>query len=323
MAYRPPYVLSFALRERLREIIRLIGRIEGCQLLSGNVRLRRENQIKSLHSSLAIEGNSLSESQVTALLEGKPVMGPPRDILEVQHALRVYEKLPKTDAFSEDELLATHGTLMRGLIPDAGRYRAGGIGVMDGKRVVHVAPPARQVPRLMGELFDYLCNYEEDIIIKSCVFHYEFEFIHPFSDGNGRMGRLWQTAILKSEYPDLVALPLESMVRERQQAYYSALQQCQKEGTSNPFITYALNALHDTLLRQLETVGNIPSDAPARLQAFQDKAGKDGFTRKEYLAFHKRISPATATRDLTYGVEQGVLRKEGRMSTTRYGYDAS
>ena len=201
MAYKPPYALSAELRFKLSEVTRLIDRLEGCQVLQGNLKLRRINKIRSLHASLAIEGNQLSEEQVTAILDGKLVLGSMHDIQEVKNAIAVYDKIGALDAFKENDLLITHELLMQGFIDDAGRYRKSGVGVVEGDKVIHIAPPARQVPRLMGDLFEYLTDYDEDYIIKSCVFHYEFEFVHPFSDGNGRMGRLWQTAILKSHYP--------------------------------------------------------------------------------------------------------------------------
>lgn len=304
----------------VKEIIRLVGRMEGYQLLAGNVKLRRKNQIKSIYSSLAIEGNSLSEEQVTAILDGKRVLGKPQDIHEVANAIKVYETLDKIDPFNEDNLLATHQLLMSGLITDAGRYRQGGVGVIDGTKVVHLAPPAKQVPRLMGDLFDYLINYPEDLIIKSCVFHFEFEYIHPFSDGNGRMGRLWQTAILKEEYPDLAFVPIESMVYEAQAGYYRALQESQYDANSNAFILFSLQTIKAAIEEQLASAVQVPSDYQVRLKAFAQIIGKASFTRKEYQVYHKSISPATTTRDLTVGAEEGILVKTGKLRTTRYQF---
>ncbi|MEO0628270.1 MAG: Fic family protein, partial [Bacteroidota bacterium] len=276
--------------------------------------------IKSLHSSLAIEGNRLTQEQVTDIINGQRVLAAPKDILEVKNAIRVYDSLPGIDPNSEAQLLKTHALLMDGLVADAGKYRNTGVGVFDGGKVVHMAPPAKRVPILMMDLFDYLVNHEEDIIIKSCVFHYEFEFIHPFSDGNGRMGRLWQTAILKSEYPDLVALPIERIVHERQQEYYDALAESQRAGNSNPFITYSLSTIHDALQRELSHNTQLTQDFRDRLEAWKIRIDQVDFTRKEYMAFHKSISPATATRDLTQGVENGILKRFGTMRTTRYSF---
>lgn len=323
MPYKPPYDLSLEMLDFLKEINRLIGRIEGYQLLSGNLKLRRANKIRSLHSSLAIEGNSLSKDQVTAILEGKRVLGKKQDIHEVQNAIKVYDRLEKINPFSEDELLAIHQLLMEGLITDAGRYRNSGVGVIDGSVVVHLAPPAKQVPSLMGDLFDYLNSYQEDIIIKSCVFHYEFEFIHPFSDGNGRMGRLWQTAILKTKYPDLAAVPLESIIHDRQQGYYDALLQSQREADSNAFILFSLEALYDALAEQISTTIEIPQTYNDRLTAWKAQIGQTMFSRKDYQIFHKAVASATATRDLSKGVEEGILKKSGAFRTTVYKFTSS
>ncbi|MEO0733343.1 MAG: Fic family protein [Bacteroidota bacterium] len=320
MAYRPPYTVTSEMLDEVKAIIRLIGRMEGYQLLAGNVKLRRKNKIRSIHSSLAIEGNKLSPEQVTAILEGKRVMGPTQDIREVENAIKVYDEIADIDPYDEDNLLEMHRLLMTELITDAGRYRNSGVGVLDGGKVVHLATPARQVPRLMGDLFDYLNNTPEDIIIKSCVFHFEFEFIHPFSEGNGRMGRLWQTAILKTEYPDLAFIPIESMVHERQQGYYDALQRSQHDAHSNAFILYALESIRLALAEQLDSATPVAADHRARLQAFAERIGKKSFSRKEYQTYHKGVSPATTTRDLTKGVNEGMLIKEGKLRTTRYHF---
>ncbi len=320
MAYKPPYEVTSQMFTLVKEIIRLVGQLEGYQLLVGNVKLRRKNKIKSIVSSLAIEGNSLTEEQVTAILEGKRVMGPRQDVKEVENAIQVYDRLEAIDPYSEDELLGIHKIMMSGLITDAGRYRQSGVGVVDGTKVIHITPPAKRVPNLMGDLFDYLENYEEDIIIKSCVFHFEFEYIHPFSDGNGRMGRLWQTAILKSEYPDLAFVPIESIVHERQQGYYDALQVSQHAGDSNTFIVYALESIKLALSEQLDNALSVPRDVDSRLLAFKGQVGNRPFSRKEYLRYHKTISPATATRDLKTGIDQSLLERSGTSSATRYQF---
>ncbi|MEM6769661.1 MAG: Fic family protein, partial [Bacteroidota bacterium] len=266
------------------------------------------------------EGNTLTEDQVTAILDGKRVLGTKQDIKEVQNAFTVYDLLENINPYSEDEMLLMHGLLMKDLITDAGRYRQSGVGVIDGTKVVHIAPPAKRVPSLMGDLFDYLENYEEDIIIKSCVFHFEFEYIHPFSDGNGRMGRLWQTAILKTEYPDLAFVPIESIVHARQKGYYDALQQSQHAGDSNAFIMYALESIKLALSEQLDNALNIGSDVETRLQAYAEQVGTNLFSRKEYLAYHKSIASATATRDLAEGVKNGTLVRTGQYRGTRYQF---
>ena len=319
MPYKPPYTLDSTLLKLMAKVTQLLGQIEGYQLLTGNARLRRENRIKSLQSSLAIEGNTLTEKQITAMLDGKLVLGPPKEILEMKNALAVYEKLDEWNSESEDDLLKSHGLLMAGLIPDAGRYRQRGVGVVDGTKVIHIAPPARQVPALMGDLFDYLLHYGEETIVKSCVFDYEFEFIHPFSDGNGRMGRLWQTLILKDAFPILAYIPFESIIYQRQQGYYKALQDSQSVGHSNPFIFFMLNALITGLENTLDTVGQT-QNGEERMAAFRERIKANQFSRKDYQLYFKNISTATASRDLAAAVVAGLLGKEGDKRATRYQF---
>jgi Fic family protein len=319
MPYKPPYTITSSILKQVSEISQLIGRIEGYQLLPGSVRLRNRNKIKSLQSSLAIEGNSLSEDEIATLLEGKLVFGSRNDILEVQNAFKVYDSIPRLDPLSEDDLLKSHGTLMYGLITDAGRYRNQGVGVVDGDRVIHIAPPHNRVPSLMGDLFDYLVHFDEEVILKSCVFHYGFEFIHPFSDGNGRMGRLWQTVILKSAYPVMAYVPFENIILQRQQGYYQSLQDAQSVGTSNPFIDFMLDALATSLREQLDRTANI-QDYESRMAAFREHIGAATFARRDYQLFHKSISTATASRELTRAVDEGRLAKDGDKRKSVYRF---
>ncbi|MEM6877835.1 MAG: Fic family protein, partial [Bacteroidota bacterium] len=228
-------------------------------------------------------------------------------------------QIPPCPKASEDDLLKAHKTLMQGLINDAGIYRQGGVGVVDGEKVIHIAPPFKRVPSLMGDLFDYLANYEEEIILKSCVFHYEFEFIHPFSDGNGRMGRFWQTLILKEAYPLLEFVPFETIIFRHQQAYYKALADSQSLSSSEPFIYFMLNALETALAETLESP--IPNLKPEeRISAFKEFWKKESFSRKDYQNYHKDISTATASRDLQIATDLDLVLKEGDKRTTRYSF---
>ncbi|MEL6629480.1 MAG: Fic family protein [Bacteroidota bacterium] len=246
-------------------------------------------------------------------------MGPRREILEVKNALETYELLDSLQSISEDDLLKAHKTLMKGLIDDAGIYRQGGVGVVDGEKVIHIAPPFKRVPSLMGDLFDYLVAYEEEIVLKSCVFHYEFEFIHPFSDGNGRMGRLWQTLILKEAYPLLEFVPFETIIFRHQQGYYKALADSQSLGSSEPFIYFMLNALETALAETLDSP--IPNLKPEeRISAFKEFWKEDSFSRKDYQNYHKDISTATASRDLQIATDLNLVLKEGDKRTTRYSF---
>lgn len=319
MAYKPPYSLAGSMVAKATGISNLIGKIEGYRLLSGDLKLRRQNKIKTVRSSLAIEGNTLSEGQIADIIDGKLVIGSQREIKEVQNALLVYDIIADLDPMKEDDLLRSHELLMQGLIPDAGRYRQGGVGVIDGTKVIHIAPPFNMVPRLMGNLFDYLTDYEEETIIKSCVFHYEFEFIHPFSDGNGRMGRLWQNVILMARYPIMQFVPFETIIHQRQQGYYQALSHSQSLGNSDPFIHFMLDALIVALEEQASKIGsNFTADT--RMIAFKEQLKEATFSRNDYQRYHKDVSTSTASRDLREAVDKSILTKSGEKRNTIYKF---
>jgi Fic family protein len=225
------------------EIAGEVGRM-GALSSSGNVpRLRRENRIRSIHASLAIENNTLTLEQVTAVISGKRVLGPPSEIQEVKNAFIAYEAMDSWNPSSSKDLLAAHRILMHGLAADAGRFRSTSVGIAQGKRIVHLAPPAGRVPVLMKDLLGWLRTGKVHPLVAGCVFHYELEFIHPFTDGNGRMGRLWQTLILSRWNPLFSYLPVESVIRERQAEYYKVLGTCDKAGDSSAFIEFLLAAL--------------------------------------------------------------------------------
>lgn len=249
MNYTPPFTITAPIVSLIAEIGQALGRLSAQQDSAELLRLRRINRIRTIRGSLAIEGNTLNEEQITAILEGKRVVAPPREILEVRNALTAYDRLVQWRPEVEADLLAAHGILMAGLIDEAGGYRRGGVGVMAGERVIHLAPQAERVPLLMGDLFRWLAASDQHPLITGSVFHYEFEFIHPFADGNGRLGRLWQTLILTRWNPLFADIPVESMVHEHQQEYYDALGACTQLGESSPFIEFMLGMIRDTLVR--------------------------------------------------------------------------
>ena len=252
MPYKPPYEVNTSILNKVAAIMKMIGQFSHLSHLTSQPLLRRNNQIKSIHSSLAIENNQLSESQVKDLINGKFVLGPQKDILEVQNAIQVYEHLQEINPYHEKDLLQYHGILMKSLIVDAGLYRKGQIGVFDDGKPIFLAPPASNVQTLIHNLFDYINHDKEHILIKSCVFHYEFEFIHPFSDGNGRMGRLFQTCLLGKEEPIFYFLPVESIIKKRQQEYYDAIFKSNQEGSSTVFIEFMLDAMIETMHETLK-----------------------------------------------------------------------
>lgn len=299
------------------EIGKLLGIVDSTYLRKPKTSLRKANRIKSIQSSLAIEGNSLSIDQVSTILENKRVIGPSKDILEVKNAIRTYEKIEEFNAFDQDSYLKAHGMLMKGLIDNPGKYRTKGVGIFKGEEVTHMAPPAWNVHNLMTNLFEYLKNGDDNLIIKSCVFHYEMEFIHPFMDGNGRMGRFWQTIILMNENPVFEFLPIEAQIKQSQDLYYSTLAQSDREGISTKFVEFMLSVIKESLgelvIDQRKTLSDIE-----RIEYFTEHSEIKEFTRKDYLKMFKNISTATATRDLRKGVEMEYFGKIGDNRTTRY-----
>ena len=245
--YIPPFTVS---SEAINLIAEISGQIERYAIRleqEDGLHLRKVNRIKTIHSSLAIEGNTLSEGQVSDIIDGKTVVAPIREIQEVKNAIATYNLYPSLNPFSVKDLLKAHGVMMQALVDDAGIFRRGAVGVFGKQGLVHLAPPAEQVPLLMDDLFTWLKQSKDHLLIRSCVFHYEFEFIHPFIDGNGRTGRLWQSLILGKLHPLFEHLPVENMVYANQQAYYDAITASTNAGQSGPFIDFMLREIYKTL----------------------------------------------------------------------------
>lgn len=244
MSYIPPYKIT----PRIVSLVSKISEAIGSFYVQEDLRLHRINRIKTIQGSLAIEGNTLNTDQITAILEGKPVIAPINEVQEVRNAIKAYQMLDELNPNSIDDLLKAHLTMETGLIDDAGHFRAQGVGVASGEEIIHYAPPAERVPHLIKELFDWLNDTEEHPLIKSCVFHYEFEFIHPFSDGNGRTGRLWQTLILSKWRSIFKNLPIENIVYKYRKEYYHAIAVSGGEKGCTPFIEFILGVIDETLV---------------------------------------------------------------------------
>lgn len=313
---KPPYTISSQILNLVSEVAHKIGEVNASFLTKQSPELRKQNRIRTIQASLAIEGNTLAIDQVTAILDKKRVIGPPKDIAEVNNAIQVYAQLSKYHPYTEKAFLSAHKTLMQGLVKYPGKYRQSGVGIVKGQAIAHLAPPAAQVPVLMKQLFQYLRNDEEAILIKSCVFHYEVEFIHPFADGNGRMGRLWQTLILMQQYPVFEYLPFETLISKHQQEYYQALSISDKRGESTYFIVFMLGILRNALDELLkERTG--PISSLERIGLFIT-SGVRSFTRKDYMAYFKTVSSATASRDLQLAVQKKLIKKQGEKNQTSY-----
>ena len=246
--YTPPFDLTSEIFEISSEIMENLGKLFDINDLEKLPRLRKISRLKSIHSSLAIEQNTLSLDQVTDIIDGKRVLGPQDEILAVQNAFTAYKELENINPYDLNDLLRIHGIMMNNLVEESGKLRTGAVGVFDAEgNVVHTAPPARMVYSLMQDLFYWIKHSSTPMLIKSCVFHYEFEFIHPFRDGNGRTGRLWQTALLSSWKPIFQWIPIESIIKDNQEAYYNAIARSTLDGKSNTFIVFMLDVINKAI----------------------------------------------------------------------------
>ena len=316
VSMKPPYEITSKILQFITQISEKIGEINANLLDKPSPKLRKQNRIKTIHNSLKIEGNTLTEKQITAILDNKRVIGPEKDIKEVINTIEVYNKIEYFKYHNEKDFLKAHKTIMNGLIENPGKYRKQGVGIVKGTKVEHIAPPHGNVPYLMKDLFKYLKNENELSLIKSCVFHYEMEFIHPFLDGNGRMGRLWQTLILKAEYPVFEFIPLETLISKSQKEYYQALSESDNKGKSTIFIEYMLAIINNSLEHILK-FGSHKLNQTDRINYFKEQEIKE-FTRKDYMNIFKNISSATASRDLIKGTELEIFFKIGENNKTRY-----
>lgn len=317
---KPPYQITNKILKLVVSISEKLGEINAIHLYKPKTELRKKNRIKTIQSTLEIEGNTLTEVQITALLENKRVLAPKKDIVEVQNAIKVYDLIHTLNPNKLRDLEKAHGILMKGLINTAGKLRSKNVGIVKGSKVEHIAPSGNMVKELMNDLFTYLKKDEEVILIKSCVFHYEFEFIHPFIDGNGRMGRLWQTLILMQQYPVFEYLPIESLIKENQTEYYNVLSQSDKLGSSTPFVEFMLGIILQSLENLLKTQ-NRTLTTENRIDLYKDIIGSNEFSRKDYLQNFKEISQASASRDLKWAVDRNILSKFGDKRLTKYQYN--
>jgi len=313
----PPYDITPKILQFISSISHKIGEVKSAHLTKPETHLRKKNRIKTIQSSLEIEGNTLTEKQITALLNNERVIAPEKDLIEVSNAIDVYDQLRTFDFKNITHFKKAHKTLMSDLIDSNGKFRTSNVGIVKGSKVAHLAPPGDLINGLMKDLFSYLKNPEEITLIKSCVFHYELEFIHPFVDGNGRMGRLWQTIILLQEHDVFEYLPIEQLIKENQNEYYNALNQSDKSGKATIFIEFMLSIIERALIKRLETT-SIKLTAESRIRMFIESFNLDNFTRKDYMSFFKKTSTATASRDLKLAVEKGLIMKLGEKRNTTY-----
>lgn len=316
---KPPYSITQVILTLISSISEKLGMINANYLQVPKTELRKANRIKTIHSTLKIEGNTLSIDQVTAIIENKRVIAPQKDILEVKNAIIVYDVIQSFKAFSLASFLKAHALMMNGLIQQPGKFRSAGAGIVKGSKLTHLAPKASMIKGLMNDLFYYLKNDKDLLLIKSCVFHYELEFIHPFEDGNGRMGRLWQSVILKELNPIFSFLPVETIIKQNQSEYYKVLAQCDKSGNSNLFIEFILAAIDEALSEQLNERRS-PLSAEQRMKIFRAQIGENEFSRKNYLEYYKDISAPTASRDLKAAVDKKIISRKGEKRLSLYKF---
>ena len=283
---KPPFEITNTIIDSVAEIAELVGRLTSTNQLSSNPTLRRSNRIRTIHGSLAIEQNTLSLEQVTAVLNGKHVLAPPKDIAEVKNAYEIYERLDELDPYSVDDLLTAHSIMTRELVDESGTFRTRPVGVVDQEgRILHFGTLPQYVPDLVMELLDWVKNSDVHMLIRSCVFHYEFELIHPFADGNGRVGRLWHTLLLSKWNPAFAWLPVESIIHDRQEEYYAAINASNDAGESTVFIEFMLSAIKASLIDATSTSDEM-SDGP------MDKAAMRWMQIEKFLETHPYIMNA-------------------------------
>ena len=306
-----PFEITTAILDEIAEIAELVGHVNASLGLSANPMLRRSNRIRTIYSSLAIEQNTLSLEQVTAVLSGKRIIAPPKDIAEVKNAYEIYEMMGSLDPYSVDDLLTAHGVMTRGLVDESGCFRSRSAGVADKQgNVLHFGTLPDYVPGLVMELLDWVRDSDFHMLIKSCVFHYELELIHPFADGNGRIGRLWHTLLLTQWKPMFAWLPVEFMIHDRQDEYYQAINRSNNEAESTAFIEFMLSAIKEALLEavQLGNTENMSAEEQRWLQ-IERFLKKHGTITNADVREMLGVSPATANRILAKNVEAGKIQK--------------
>ena len=308
---KPPFEITNTILDKIAEIAELVGHVNASLGLSANPTLRHTNRIRTIYSSLAIEQNTLSLDQVTAVLQGKRVIAPPKDIAEVKNAYEIYEMMELLDPYSVDDLLTAHGIMTRGLVEESGCFRSRPVGVVDKQgNILHFGTLPDYVPGLVTELLDWVRDSDFHMLIKSCVFHYELELIHPFADGNGRIGRLWHTLLLTQWKPIFAWLPVESIIHDRQDEYYQAINRSNNEAESTVFIEFMLSAIKEALIEAVQT-GDLEKMSAEEQRRYQIECflKKNGTITNADVREMLGVSAATANRILAKMTSAGKIKK--------------
>jgi Fic family protein len=317
----PPHKLTPKILNLVSEISHILGKLDSVAFRAPEPKLRRKNRIRTIKATLAIEGNTFTEEQITAILDNKNVLGNKKEIVEVQNAIKLYENIENFKMNSMKSFLNAHSQLMKGLIESYGKYRTKNVGILKGTVVKHVAPKPVMVHELMINLFQWVKNEKElHRLIMSCIVHYEIEFIHPFEDGNGRIGRFWQSVILTSFNPVFIYVPIESLIEKNQKSYYQTLELCDKAGDSTLFIEFMLEIIFNSLKEFDSEIVSVIATSSDRFNKAHEYFGKKLFSRKEYMELFKSISSATASRDLREGIDLKLLISTGTKNQTQYKF---
>lgn len=317
----PPYKITPNILNLISEISRILGKLESLTISIPEPKLRKKNRIRTIRATLAIEGNTFSEEQITAILENKKVLGTKKEITEVKNAIALYDEIDSFKPESIKSFLDAHSRLMKGIIESSGKFRSKNVGVLKGQIVKHVAPKPIMVPELVAKLFDWVKKEKElHLLVKSCIVHYEIEFIHPFEDGNGRMGRFWQSVMLTKLNPIFKYVPVESLIEKNQKKYYDSLEKSDKAGDSTAFIAFMLSVILDSISEFDSETKGVTVTFEDRLTKAKEHFGQNPFSRKEYMELFKSISSATASRDLKEGVGNRNLKVSGEKNQTRYRF---
>lgn len=309
---KPPFEITTAILDEITEIAELVGQVNAVAGLTANPMLRCTNRIRTIYSSLAIEQNTLSLEQVTAVLNGKRVIAPPKDIAEVKNAYEIYEMMDSLNPYSVEDLLNAHAVMTKGLTEESGCFRSGPVGVVDKQgNILHFGTLPDYAPGLTMELLDWVKESDFHMLIKSCVFHYELELIHPFADGNGRMGRLWHTLLLTQWKPLFAWLPVESIIHDRQDEYYAAINRSNHEGEATAFIIFMLSAIKEALMEAVQTTGAAEAMTADELRWYKVERflKKNGTITNAEVRQMFQVSSATANRILARFTDEGKLQK--------------
>lgn len=309
---KPPFEITTSILDKIAQIAELVGQASAVAGLTTNPMLRRTNRIRTIYSSLAIEQNTLSLEQVTAVLNGKRVIAPPKDIAEVKNAYEIYEMMDSLNPYSVDDLLTAHGVMTKELVEESGRFRSGPVGVVDRQgNILHFGTLPDYVPGLVTELLDWVRDSDYPMLIKSCVFHYELELIHPFADGNGRIGRLWHTLLLTRWKPLFAWLPVESIIHDRRDEYYAAINQSNYEGESTAFIEFMLSAIREALMEAVQIGGAADKMTSDELRRYKIERflQKNGTITNADVRQMFRVSAATANRILAKLAQKEKIQK--------------